>query len=78
MPHLNPVASTYSALVVRHGPERSSMLTVSRTYLEMPVIIHEFCAAAVPPEQLDELTQINPRARLHVTRLPPDQLNPEG
>jgi hypothetical protein len=54
------------------------MLSVSRTYLEMPVIIHELSAAAVPAEQLDELVQINPRSRLYLTRLPPDQLNPEG
>lgn len=56
----------------------NTMLSVSRTYLEMPVIIHEFATHPVPDEELDELIQINPRARLYVTRLPPDQLNPEG
>lgn len=59
-------------------PARSTMLSVSRTYLEMPVVIHEFSAAAVPPEELEELKQINPRSRLYVMRVPPDQLNPEG
>jgi hypothetical protein len=54
------------------------MLSVSRTYLEMPVIIHEFSAAAVPPEELEVLKQINPRSRLYVVLVPPDQLNPEG
>lgn len=33
---------------------------------------------AVPPEQLWQLEAINSRARLYRTRLPPDQLNPEG
>lgn len=33
---------------------------------------------AVPAEQLGELERINPRARLYRTRLPPDQLNPQG
>lgn len=56
----------------------NTMLSVSRTYLEMPVVIHEFSAAAVPPEELEELKQINPRSRLYVMRVPPDQLNPEG
>ncbi|KAL4425848.1 hypothetical protein ABPG75_009864 [Micractinium tetrahymenae] len=56
----------------------NAMLSVSRTYLEMPVIIHEFSTGPVPDDQLDQLVQVNPRARLYVTRLPPDQLNPEG
>ena len=54
------------------------MLSVSRTYLEMPVIIHELATAPVPPEQLWELEALNPRSRLYRTRLPPDQLNPDG
>ena len=33
------------------------MLTVSRTYLEMPVIIHELSTAPVPADQLDEPVQ---------------------
>jgi hypothetical protein len=53
------------------------MMSVSRTYLEMPVICHEFSTSAVPPEEA-EPRQINPRARLYVVRLPPDQLNPDG
>ncbi|PRW58804.1 Zinc phosphodiesterase ELAC 1 isoform B [Chlorella sorokiniana] len=56
----------------------NTMLSVSRTYLEMPVVVHEFATQAVPPEQLGELERINPRARLYRTRLPPDQLNPQG
>lgn len=54
------------------------MLSVSRTYLEIPVIIHELSTAAVPPAQLWELELINQRARLYRTRVPPDQLNPDG
>lgn len=54
------------------------MLSVSRTYLEMPVVIHEFVTTAVSPEELDVAVPINPRSRLYLTRLPPDQLNPEG
>lgn len=56
----------------------NTMLTVSRTYLEMPVIIHEMIPGPVPAEQLNEPVQINPRSRLYVMRVPPDQLNPEG
>ncbi|KAI3438563.1 hypothetical protein D9Q98_000990 [Chlorella vulgaris] len=56
----------------------NTMLSVSRTYLEMPVVIHEFVTTAVPPEELDVAVPINPRSRLYLTRLPPDQLNPEG
>lgn len=33
---------------------------------------------AVPPELLGELERINPRARIYRTRVPPDQLNPQG
>lgn len=54
------------------------MLSVSRTYLEMPVVVHEFVAHAVPPERLGEYEVVNRRARLSRTAVPPDQLNPRG
>ena len=56
----------------------SSLLAVSRTYLEMPVILHEFTPRAVPAEQLDQPQEVLRRARLYAIALPPDQLNPEG
>ena len=56
----------------------SSMLAVSKTYLEMPVIVHEFTPRAVPAEQLDQPTEVLRRARLYAVAVPPDQLNPEG
>lgn len=70
-PHAPPPAPPRATL-------RSAMLSVSRTYLEIPVIIHELSTAAVPPAQLWELELINQRARLYRTRVPPDQLNPDG
>ncbi len=56
----------------------SSMLAVSKTYLEMPVILHEFTPRAVPAEQLDQPTEVLRRARLYAVAVPPDQLNPDG
>jgi ribonuclease Z len=56
----------------------SSMLAVSRTYLEMPVILHEFTPRAVPPEALAAPQEVLRRSRLYAMPLPPDQLNPEG
>ncbi|GAB4824088.1 hypothetical protein N2152v2_011134 [Parachlorella kessleri] len=55
----------------------NNMLTVSRTYLEMPVIIHEFATEAVPEEQQVPVA-VSRRARLYAMRLPPDQLNQDG
>ena len=55
----------------------SNMLTVSRTYLEMPVIIHEFATGPVPEEQQVPVV-VSRRARLYAMRLPPDQLNQDG
>jgi ribonuclease Z len=54
------------------------MLAVSKTYLEMPVILHEFTPRAVPAEQLDQPTEVLRRARLYAVAVPPDQLNPDG
>ena len=60
----------------------STMLTVSRTYLGMPVIIHELVLAATAGAQQQQssgdLVLINQRSRLYLVRVPPDQLNPEG
>ena len=56
----------------------SSMLAVSRTYLEMPVIIHEFTPGPVPSESLWQPVEVLKRSRLYAMKLPPDQLNPEG
>lgn len=66
------------------------MLTVSRTYLEMPVIIHEFTTRGPSAAQLASAAEdsdgpglfspvlVNKRARLYAMQLFPDQLNPQG
>lgn len=56
----------------------TTMLAVSRTYLEMPVVLHEFSPRAVPPDQMATPTEVLRRSRLYAVPLPPDQLNPEG
>lgn len=56
----------------------STMLSISRTYLEMPVILHEFAPRAVPGDQLFKPVEVNRRSRLYAVSLPPDQLNPDG
>lgn len=55
-----------------------SMLAVSKTYVEMPVILHEFTPRAVAPEQITDPQVVLKRARLYAVPVPPDQLNPEG
>lgn len=56
----------------------SSMLAVSRTYLEMPVVLHEFTTRPASSEQLSQPIEVLRRSRLYAVALPPDQLNPEG
>lgn len=56
----------------------STMLSVSRTYLEMPVVLHEFTPRAVPSSKLEQPTEVLRRARLYAVPVPPDQLNPDG
>lgn len=57
----------------------SNALSVSRTYLEMPVVIHELSTRAVPAGALEGGPRlVNQRARLYAQLLPPDQLNPQG
>ncbi len=53
------------------------MLTVSRTYLEMPVVIHELSTRPVPEER-QAPAAVNKRARLYAAAVPPDQLNEQG
>lgn len=49
------------------------------TYLEMPVIVHEFVHHAVSEEEVCAGPQpYNSRAKLWRVLLPPDQLNPQG
>jgi ribonuclease BN (tRNA processing enzyme) len=60
----------------------NTTLSVSNTYLEMPVVIHEFTPRPLTtPEQqeaIDKPILINQRSMLYATYLPPDQLNPRG
>jgi hypothetical protein len=54
-----------------------TVLNVSKTYLEPPIVVHEFVPGPVPPEaQAPRL--LDRRAKLHVALLPPDQLNERG
>lgn len=53
----------------------SSMLSVSKTYLEMPVVLHEFTPRPVKEVKPVEVVR---RSRLYGIQLPPNQLNPEG
>eukprot|EP00887_Chlorella_sp_A99_P004663 scaffold4.g4663.t1 len=57
----------------------NTMLSISRTYIELPILLHELTAR--PPAgaaAAGEPVQVNKRARLYGVQLPPDQLNPEG
>lgn len=54
------------------------MLSVSRTYLEMPVIIHELTTRALEPGAPEGPRLVNRRSRLYAAQVPPDQLNPQG
>jgi hypothetical protein len=54
-----------------------ALLQCSNTFLEMPVVVHEFVTHAVAEEQM--LPQpLNSRAKLWRALMPPDQLNPMG
>lgn len=55
----------------------SSMLAVSRTYLEMPVVLHELTPGPVTDADR-EIKEVLKRSRLYACKLPPDALNPEG
>lgn len=54
-----------------------TLLQCSNTFLEMPVVVHEFVTYAVSEEEM--LPQpLNKRAKLFRALMPPDQLNPNG
>ncbi|KAL6757377.1 beta-lactamase-like protein [Haematococcus lacustris] len=55
----------------------ANIYMVSHTYLEVAIVVHELVSVAVP-DQERQPEQINRRARIFTTQLPPDQLNPEG
>ena len=55
----------------------SSMLAVSRTYLEMPVVLHELNPGRVSEADM-EIKEVLKRSRLYACKLPPDALNPQG
>jgi hypothetical protein len=50
---------------------------LSRTFLEMPVVVHEFVVGPVPEEDLQPVLY-NYRAKLWRALMPPDQYNPAG
>lgn len=54
-----------------------SFLTLSDTYVVMPIVVHEFVKEAVPEEELKRPQQLERRACLFRQRIPPDQLNPQ-
>lgn len=53
----------------------STMLSISKTYLEMPVVLHEFTPRAVKEVKPVEVVR---RSRLFGVQLPPNQLNADG
>ena len=55
----------------------SSMLSVSRTYLEMPVILHELTPGPVSGKDAAPV-EVLKRSRLYAKKVPPDQLNHDG
>jgi hypothetical protein len=52
-------------------------LQVGNTFLEMPVVVHEFVHHAVSEEELSPQL-FSDRSKLWRVLLPPDQLNPQG
>ena len=54
-----------------------AFLTVSDTYMAMPIVVHEFATTAVPPEELEQPQQLEQRCCLFRQSIPPDQLNPQ-
>ncbi len=55
----------------------SSMLAVSRTYLEMPVVLHELTPGRVSEADMG-IKEVLKRSRLYACKIPPDALNPQG
>jgi len=53
------------------------MLSISRTYLEMPVILHELTPGPVGGKDSGPV-EVLKRSRLYAMKVPPDQLNPDG
>jgi hypothetical protein len=53
------------------------LLQCSNTFLEMPVVVHEFVTHAVAEEEMQP-QPLNSRAKLWRALMPPDQLNPMG
>lgn len=51
------------------------MLQASYTYIEMPIVVHEFM-----PSTVDDIkpSMFNKRAKIWHAAIPPDQLNPVG
>ena len=55
----------------------SVILQCGNTYLEMPVVVHEFVHHAVSQEEMAP-QPFSARSKLWRVLLPPDQLNPQG
>ena len=53
----------------------STMLSISRTYLEMPVLVHELVSE---PGLVRPISEINERARLFGCAICADRFNPQG
>jgi hypothetical protein len=53
------------------------MLQLSLTYLQMPVVVHEFVLGPVSEEDLKPV-QFDFRSKIFRALVPPDQLNPRG
>ena len=51
-------------------------LTLSDTYVVMPIVVHEFVDCPVPEQELEWPQELEKRCCLFRQRIPPDQLNP--
>lgn len=62
---------------LEYGSLYRAFLTISDTYVVMPIVVHEFVKEAVPEKELMKPQQLERRACLFRQRIPPDQLNPQ-
>jgi hypothetical protein len=55
---------------------RRACLTLSDTYVVMPLVVHELVEHAVPDREMEWPEELERRCCLFRMRVPPDQLNP--
>ena len=55
---------------------RRASLTLSDTYVVMPLVVHELVDCPVPEHEMEWPEELEQRCCLFRMRVPPDQLNP--